>query len=628
MNDTAPRMASDLQASSEMPSQLTSDSSSDFSLVSHPPDTSVLVNGSFSAIQDLHFGFNNASVDLSFEEMQVSIQRLLQENTELKDVVQQDHATMKQQYELMLNSKEQLEVFMKQQLQRREQAKAVIEKLQSDNAQLRQELESREESQNCKPQFEQLDEERQALKLLCDAKSEENEQQGILYQQLQMEMQELRSDCNQLKGSHAHLLVEKRELAAMNAELQAKLNAIQQSPDEFVATSEGSGRASDPQSFLVVQSNSDSAVGKSVKLEERTIKELLAQLSLEQGQSQALAAELNAEKVKVDEMSKQIQGQEEVIRRLVKGDEQKNAKERNDNLFAELQASEHKIKIANEYLQKYRERCDSQENMLTTCQSRLEEIQANDAATIKNLTSEIECLKKTFEAENMRNAEDKTHLGDLQSKVEVLMHENQQLQQEQLSKGRQSEAYYCLQMKTLQERVDALTAKLVNVEETLASRSAELTQASEELNKLQLEAEKIPILLAQVEVYKADFRAERESREALQTEKEQVLEELRAIKARQSPKSRHVEYVRQNSHHRRYGRNAESPAREGIPADVQHAVNRQPRLHNYGVDGNTLNPAEPVPEETAYICPKCQFRFDSYHPLLNHVNECLDREEV
>ena len=56
-------------------------------------------------------------------------------------------------------------------------------------------------------------------------------------------------------------------------------------------------------------------------------------------------------------------------------------------------------------------------------------------------------------------------------------------------------------MKTLQEKVDSLTAKLVNVEETLASRSAELTATSEELRKIQLEAEKIPILLAQVNFY-------------------------------------------------------------------------------------------------------------------------------
>lgn len=55
-------------------------------------------------------------------------------------MVQKEHETIKKQYDILLQSTEQVERVMKQQLERREQDKIVIEQLLSENAVLQSRL--------------------------------------------------------------------------------------------------------------------------------------------------------------------------------------------------------------------------------------------------------------------------------------------------------------------------------------------------------------------------------------------------------------------------------------------------------------------------------------------------------
>lgn len=37
--------------------------------------------------------------------------------------------------------------------------------------------------------------------------------------------------------------------------------------------------------------------------------------------------------------------------------------------------------------------------------------------------------------------------------------------------------------------------------------------------------------------------------------------------------------------------------------------------------------ASALEEPSCYECPKCNLKFKDLQPLLNHVNQCLDRED-
>lgn len=612
------------QQDNEMANQIVTpseSSSSDFSVLSQPPESNIIINGSLSSVNEMHFGLSNTVCDIPFEEMQMSIQHLLAENAELKSIVQQDHITMKSQFELMRSSEEQIKIFMKQQLERREQAKAlienqqaIIENQQAEIAALKEQKESHGNATNDK-EVEEFRSEIQILRQNVEDKAEECERQTILYRQIQIEAEELRTDCNQLKTGHAHLLNEKRELAAINAELQAKLNALRSAHD-FFETGNGLDDGEN-QSFLLVQPSSASRTSSNHNnemVDASMIKSLLDQLATEQSKSQALMAELSAEKTK-------IQGQEEVIRRLAAAQQTVSQQQQGSQLMLQLQVSKEKVCAANNCIEDYQKRCDSLERHLSEYQDRLENLQLKDGDLIDKLTEEVHNLKRMHEIEKRECAEYKKNLLDSQEKMQVFMQEYQLLKQnwdtfsqEQESKGRQSETYYCLQMKTLQERVDSLTAKLVNREEALMAKEEEITALKTELSKLKAEVETIPILQAQVEVYKADFHAERESRELAKEEKERALEELRNLKGTLSPNGSRKRNSRKTETSSRRAYSSSGPVTTVAPAD-------ETRLgqHQHDPAGAA---AKEIPQ---FTCPKCNMEFKDYHPLLSHVNDCLDK---
>ena len=139
-------------------------------------------------------------------------------------------------------------------------------------------------------------------------------------------------------------------------------------------------------------------------------------------------------------------------------------------------------------------------------------------------------------------------------------------------------------------------------EEALARDRGELVGAHERLVEAATQLESLPLLQAQLEVYRADFQAEREARERIAGEKAELEEKLRGAGPGLLLGA---------------GREAGSQLGQ-IPA----TVNTRPS----GLPRPPAARATPDPAEVQFACPKCSREFRNTTLLTRHVNDCLDRD--
>jgi chromosome segregation ATPase len=100
------------------------------------------------------------------------------------------------------------------------------------------------------------------------------------------------------------------------------------------------------------------------------------------------------------------------------------------------------------------------------------------------------CRKKLDEAqEKFRN---------LDSDYQTLVKELHNFHEEQKDKDRHSSAYYEVQARGFTEKIDSMTAQLLNKDEALLQKDKELTQLNDNMKRLELENEAVTILRAQV----------------------------------------------------------------------------------------------------------------------------------
>jgi predicted nucleic acid-binding Zn-ribbon protein len=97
---------------------------------------------------------------------------------------------------------------------------------------------------------------------------------------------------------------------------------------------------------------------------------------------------------------------------------------------------------------------------------------------------------------NLEEAQEK--FRSLYSAYETVVKELQNFHEQQKSKDRHSNAYHEVQARGFTEKIDSMTAQLINLEEALAQKSKEHTQLMENIKKLELENEAVAILKAQV----------------------------------------------------------------------------------------------------------------------------------
>lgn len=86
----------------------------------------------------------------------------------------------------------------------------------------------------------------------------------------------------------------------------------------------------------------------------------------------------------------------------------------------------------------------------------------------------------------------------LYSDYQMVVKELQNFHEEQKDKDRHNNAYLEVQARGFTEKIDSMTAQLLNMEEALAQKEKEVTQLKERVEKCELEKEAVTILKAQV----------------------------------------------------------------------------------------------------------------------------------
>jgi archaellum component FlaC len=97
---------------------------------------------------------------------------------------------------------------------------------------------------------------------------------------------------------------------------------------------------------------------------------------------------------------------------------------------------------------------------------------------------------------NLEEAQEK--FRSLDSEYQTLVKELNTFHEEQKDKDRHNHAYYEVQARGFTEKIDSMTAQLLNKDEALVQKDKELTRLKESVKKLELENEAITILKAQV----------------------------------------------------------------------------------------------------------------------------------
>lgn len=97
---------------------------------------------------------------------------------------------------------------------------------------------------------------------------------------------------------------------------------------------------------------------------------------------------------------------------------------------------------------------------------------------------------------NLEEAQEK--FRKLYSDYQMVVKELQNFHEEQKDRDRHNNAYLEVQARGFTEKIDSMTAQLLNMEEALAQKEKEVTQLKETVEKCELEKEAVTILKAQV----------------------------------------------------------------------------------------------------------------------------------
>ncbi|KAM5145770.1 NF-kappa-B essential modulator isoform 2-T2 [Mantella aurantiaca] len=200
---------------------------------------------------------------------------------------------------------------------------------------------------------------------------------------------------------------------------------------------------------------------------------------------------------------------------------------------------------------------------------------------------QVQNLETALKVERQNASEEMRKLAQLQAAYHKLFQEydahiKNGLQQEKLMKGMD------LQLQDLKQQ-------LQEAEEALVAKQELIDKLKIETDEQKSLKETIAVLKAQADIYCADFQAERQARERLHAEKEQLLEQLEELKRDRT----RMEDMR--------NRHAES-ARPSLPSIY-------PNVQSISFH------AQEDPQE--YRCPKCQYKAPDMDTLQIHVMDCI-----
>ncbi|XP_044885031.1 optineurin isoform X2 [Mauremys mutica] len=522
------------------------------------------------------------------EEMVQQMKELITENNELKEAMKIHNQAMKDRYE-------ELSVWREKQKEEREfyeskfkEAKHYLQAKCLENEELQKQLQSlKEKEENCT-----------------------------------VPREEMTQETKQLKTQLLRLQAEKADLLAIVSELQLKLS-VPSTEDSFVEIrmSEGESNAALKENQDVNSQRTNNAAAymsrsvdepKNLESEELTVSQLLCCLRNETQMRETLEKELQEHKERLSKLEKEVAdylesgtqtewAEEEDESAKTVGSEIETLNLQVSSLFKELQEAHAKLKEAELIQKRLQEKCQILERKNSATSADLDERQQL-LYTIKKLELQVESMQSELKLEQAKTKEEKAKFSDLQHTYSKLLPE--------LSDA----------MKTIEElksnelaRVDKavvedLNKKLELAERALATKQLQMDAMKQTIAKQEEDLETMAVLRAQMEVYCSDFHAEREAREKIHEEKEQLAVQLT--------------YLLQEKHTlENLGRSSlvEMQSRHGARASVDQ--DHSPHLVQRGSDPQDWRQQQrniPV-----HSCPKCGEILPDMDTLQIHVMDCI-----
>nr|XP_029486194.1 optineurin-like isoform X2 [Oncorhynchus nerka] len=477
--------------------------------------SSPMVNGDVSRDPSSHPGHSPTTGTL--EETLQQMNRLIQENRDLKEALKQTNMSMKERFEglsVWREKQREEKEFLEERL---DEARGRVEALSSHNQEL-------------------------------SMKVEELEGEG----KGQAETANQNAELEALHAQLVRLQAEKSDLVAMNSELQLK-----------------TGQGSEDDSFIEIRIARDDT-GKDLyhnerdprydmsvsrqESEELTVSQLLQSLRKETQRVERLQIELQATRSRITELEEKETNTEsstqtsllpEVVSPALAntacGTEPEPAEEPQQNsgkekaasevedlkaqmmtLFNELQQAQSKLDEAEGLKMNLQDRCRDVERDVVTLTAQLVEKQEVQSENDR-LKLQVDSMKAQSQLEQRKAGEERTNLTQLSGRIasyhHTLFEDYNELKQE--SKNR--EPLVTKEVGDLQTRLDA-------AEKALAAKQQQIDVMKQDIYQKEKELETISVFQAQAEVYSSDFYAERAAREKIHEEKERLFAQLEFVK--------------------------------------------------------------------------------------------------
>lgn len=149
--------------------------------------------------------------------------------------------------------------------------------------------------------------------------------------------------------------------------------------------------------------------------------------------------------------------------------------------------------------------------------------------------------------------------------------------------------------KELSSQVADLQQQLQEAEEALVAKQEVIDKLKEEAEGTRAQLDNIPVLKAQVDIYREDFLAERAAREKLAAERDKLLEQIEKLQQERAMINRHSD----NLLHSQTGSGL-APFHNPLPSGFA-----------------------PMSELQPHFCPKCLYKAPDMDTLQIHVMDCI-----
>ncbi|GIX74340.1 uncharacterized protein CEXT_130661, partial [Caerostris extrusa] len=240
--------------------------------------------------------------------------------------------------------------------------------------------------------------------------------------------------------------------------------------------------------------------------------------------------------------------------------------------------------------------CEELKSQLKSLQENLSRLQESEMERVKlqETVKEVDELfvkeQLELEAERLKHKETNSLLqkyqeryNELEKQLHLQCKEHKEKREHQLSEREQ-------EMRQSLEQMDNLTAKLFHLQQVVEERDEKTKQLMKQLDTLNREVEVIPILKAQVEVYKVDLANKAESSRKKIESLTREINELQSL----------VSFYSSDAAH----------------GGAAAAASKSKGHHKTS-----------AAKQEELICPICKFQFKDEQAIQNHVNRCLDKAE-